>query len=161
VVAAVSGVTDVTGPGQFLRCLWCGDVTNVTQPGGQDPGDECQRCEIGKLVTEQGPIDLGEWFVCSCGDRRFLLREPDRITTDWCSECGRGIADERERALRTRAGLPYPDPEDEVETFKCKCGDYSYPLVKTDDEEDVWCECGLRIEPQREVAQQIRDEEES
>jgi hypothetical protein len=53
------------------------------------------------------------------------------------------------------------DVTPEPEMFTCRCRDEWFPLVKTDDEESVWGECGLRIEPQREVAQQIRDEEES
>ena len=40
-------------------------------------------------------------------------------------------------------------------TFTCECGDAEFALVKTDDEESVWCpECGMRVAPQREVAQQ-------
>ena len=43
------------------------------------------------------------------------------------------------------------------ETFVCKCGDYDYPIVKIDDEESTWCECGFRIADQREFW--IRNEE--
>jgi hypothetical protein len=40
-----------------------------------------------------------------------------------------------------------------MDTFTCKCGEYEYPLIVTEDvyeNESVWCECGLRIQEQRE-----------
>jgi hypothetical protein len=45
-----------------------------------------------------------------------------------------------------------------MDTFVCGCGDYEYPLVESDDgDEYTWCECGLRIDQQREFW--IRNEE--
>lgn len=36
-----------------------------------------------------------------------------------------------------------------VETFTCKCGDFEYPLADDSQDESTWCECGLRIDEQR------------
>lgn len=39
-------------------------------------------------------------------------------------------------------------------TFTCQCGEQTFPLVfNPEDDESVWCECGLRIQEQREIAQ--------
>jgi len=37
----------------------------------------------------------------------------------------------------------------EPETFTCECGDAEYPLTPGDDE-STWCECGARLDEQRE-----------
>lgn len=40
-----------------------------------------------------------------------------------------------------------------VDTFTCSCGEYSYPLAEAGEDESTWCECGRRIDVQREMAQ--------
>ena len=61
-----------------------------------------------------------------------------------------------EYAVTDRSIITVTDPLPEM--FACEeCGDRWYPLVKTDDEEDVWCECGKRIEDLRAEAQRRKD----
>lgn len=38
--------------------------------------------------------------------------------------------------------------------FPCRCGDFEYPISGPTEDESVWCDCGLRIAPQREAAQE-------
>lgn len=42
-----------------------------------------------------------------------------------------------------------------MNTFTCNCGEFEYPIVESDDEESTWCECGLRIDQQRETWQNV------
>ncbi|MFE5309901.1 hypothetical protein [Isoptericola sp. NPDC056605] len=48
------------------------------------------------------------------------------------------------------AALDDADVDDEPETFTCECGDHEYPVVPGTDE-STWCECGARLNEQRQA----------
>jgi hypothetical protein len=78
--------------------------------------------------------------------------EFDELAT---SSLGARSADYRTAYAETLAALAATFAEKsrrataEPATFTCECGEHEYPIVLTDNDESIWCECGQRIEPQR------------
>ena len=65
------------------------------------------------------------------------------------------VAEPTISSLPAGGTLPAADPVLEA-TFTCPCGEFEYPLEPPEDgDESVWCECGLRLDQQRELLQAV------